>query len=359
MAEWARVVNTTTRQFLKGETVEVLRNRKLLAILNDRGRVTYNHSGTDIQWQVRFKQAPLVGYDDADTMTFSRINRWKNGVLPWRGYVATDSMTKKEKEINKGTEALVKVYSQIASMLMQDIEEQFGDQLYIDGNASGNSKLIHGIESFMGVSSTVSSSPVGNPSDTYAGLSTALGNYGGSWSGNWPTGTGDAHYDFFSPTIVDYTNSLWGFSSNVWANTCIPSLRFGIIKGKKNKSKRGQLDLILLNDELYRPFLERLQLEEHLHVQPNNGSSGLWKLGFTDLQNFDGVDVTYEYGVPANVGYGWCMNLVELCSLQSDLFIPEGPDFDISSQSWRFSIDFLGNLKFEAIRNFLKWIAIS
>ncbi len=175
MAEWARVVNTTTRDFIKGETVEVLRNRKLLAILNDRGRVTMNGSGTEMQWQIRYKQAPMQGFDDSDTITFSRVNRWKNGVLPWRGYVGADSMTKREKIINKGTEALISVFGTIAKNLMQDIEEQFGDQLYIDGNAAANTKLIHGIESFMGVSGTVSSSPVGNPSDTYAGLSTALG----------------------------------------------------------------------------------------------------------------------------------------------------------------------------------------
>ena len=69
MAEWARVVNTTTKQFLKGETVQVLRNRKLLAMLNDRGRITHNHSGTEVQWQVRYKQAPMIGFDDSDTMT--------------------------------------------------------------------------------------------------------------------------------------------------------------------------------------------------------------------------------------------------------------------------------------------------
>lgn len=359
MAEWARVVNTTTRDFIKGETVEVLRNRKLLAILNDRGRVTMNGSGTEMQWQVRYKQAPMQGFDDSDTITFSRVNRWKNAVLPWRSYIGADSMTKREKVINKGTEALISVFGTIAKNLMQDIEEQFGDQLYIDGNAAANTKLIHGIESFMGVSGTVSSSPVGNPSDTYAGLSTALGGYTGTWTGAWPTGTGDPHYDFFSPLIVDYTNALWTPSTDTWANTCIEALRFGIIKGKKNKSKRGQLDLILLNDELYRPFLSMLQTEERLNVSPQNGSSGLWKLGFTDITNFDGVDITYEYGVPSAVGYGWCMNLVELISLQGELFVPEGPDYDIASQSHRFSIDFHGNLKFEAIRNFIKWAAVT
>jgi hypothetical protein len=45
---------------------------------------------------------------------------------------------------------------------------------------------------------------------------------------------------------------------------------------------------------------------------------------------------------------------MELCSLQSQLFVPEGPDFDPATQTWRFSIDFFGNLKVSSPRNFFK-----
>lgn len=30
--------------------------------------------------------------------------------------------------------------------------------------------------------------------------------------------------------------------------------------------------------------------------------------------------------------------------MQGQLFVPEGPDYDVASKSWRFSIDFFGNL---------------
>src|SRR5208283_4417202 len=123
---------------------------------------------------------------------------------------------------------------------------------------------------------------------------------------------------------------------------------FGIIKGKKNKTKRGMLDLALFNDELYRQFIGAYESLQRILVQ--KGSAGknkgsLLALGFDDVQNFDGVEVTYEYGVPTGVGYGWSMENVELRSLQGQLFVPEGPDFDIASQSYRFSIDMFGNLR--------------
>jgi hypothetical protein len=43
---------------------------------------------------------------------------------------------------------------------------------------------------------------------------------------------------------------------------------------------------------------------------------------------------------------------MELRSLQPQLFVPEGPDFDIAGQSWRFAVDFYGNMMFASPRNF-------
>jgi hypothetical protein len=317
-----------------------------------------------MDWKVQFKRAPMQGYADSDTLTFARKDRWKTAQLPWRGYAATDSMTKKERLMNKNTEAIVKVYEQVTTNLLEDLEDQFGDELYIDGNASGNAKRLHGIESFMGNSGAATNGYIATPSDTYAGLTTGLGDYGGTWSSSggsttWPTGVGDAHYDFWSPLIVDYTDTLWQATTKTWPNTCREALSYGIVKSKKNKSKRGQTDLILLNDELYRQFYNKLSDAERLVVKRGDGKNGLYALGFTDVINYDGTDVSYEYGVPVNTGYGWCMDQLELCSLQAQLFVPEGPDFDIASQSYRFSIDFFGNMRFKSIRYFTKWLNVT
>ena len=128
MAEWSRVVNTTIRQYIRGEENNVMRNRKLTALLRERSRIKYNASGEQLDWKTRYKRAPLFGFADSDTLTFSRRNRWKTAVLPWRGYAVTDSMTKKEKLMNKNVEAIVKIYDGIARILMEDLEDEFGDE---------------------------------------------------------------------------------------------------------------------------------------------------------------------------------------------------------------------------------------
>lgn len=363
MAEWTRVVNSTIHKYIREVENNIVRNRKMLAMMKARGRISFGHSGDLMDWKVRYKRAPMQGFADSDTLTFARRERLKTAQLDWRGYAATDSMTKKERLMNSNVEAIVKLYSEIASNLMDDMEEQFADELLVDGNASGNGKRIHGFKSWSSYSGAATKQPVGLPNDTYAGLVCTLGNYGGSWSatgttsaatGDWPSGYGDSHYDFWSPLIVDYTSAVatstaagttgWTASTKTWPNTCREALRYGIIKGKKNKSKKGQLDLIMLNDELYRQLEDKIEANERINVNRND-PLGLYNLGFADTINFDGVDVTYEYSIPMGEGYGWALEHTELCSLQKQLFVPEGPDFDISTQSWRFSIDFFGNLK--------------
>lgn len=356
MAEWSRVVNSTIRQYVRGEENNVMRARKLTALLKERGRIQYNAAGEQLDWKVKYKRAPLFGFADSDTLTFSRRNRWKTAVLPWRGYAMTDSMTKKEKLMNKSVEAIVKVYNSIAKNLMEDIEEEFGDELYIDGNASGNSKRIHGLESFLAATQTINVSTgayrtanaadrAGAPSDTYAGLSTILGNYGGTWTGSWPEGTGEAHYDFWTPVLINYTSTAFGGATDTWAAQGDEALRYMLISAQKNRSKRGEIDMTLLEKLLYNDLLNLLDSKERFNSVPGRNMGSLAKLGFSNVVNFDGCEVTWEYGVGSAIGYGLNVDAMELQSLQSQLFVPEGPDFDIASQSWRFSIDFYGNAR--------------
>ena len=376
MADWARLANTTINEYLRGEEVQVMRNRKILALLQDRGRVTFNHNGLLLDWKVRYRRAPLAGFIDGDTLSFSRQNRWRTAQVDWRGYAMTDQMTEFEKQKNKGDAAIVKVWSEMAKLLVDDITDQFGDEPYIDGGAAGNAKRFNGIESFMGATASASGKqPIGYPSSTYAGNVCKLGNYGGSWtntgtttvtpSGDWPTGTGDAHFDFWSPLIVDYTNGMttsaasgitgWQASTKIWANTCLEAVRYGIINSQKNKSKKSMLDLIALETEMFRLFKDKAQTEEQLFVTRGDAGDGLYKLGFKDVVNIDGVDLTSEYGIPRYTGYGWNIDAVELCSLLDVLIKSKGPDYDMASDAYRFAVFIMGNFKFNNIRQFVSW----
>jgi hypothetical protein len=342
-APWSRIVNSTIKNYLKEREINILRNRKLTALLKSRGRITFNWSGTAVDWKVRYKRVNLTPFDDGDTLTFSRKDRYKTAVLDWRGYSVTDGMTKGEFLQNRSKEAIIKLYSEISSNLTDDMEDAFGEEFYIDGTAAQNAKRIHGIESFM-QGNVVAGNGTATPTGSFAGLSCVPGNYGGAWDAGslqWPNGRGDAQYDFWSPLLVDYGNTLFSGTST-WAANCIEAISFGIIKTKKNKAQKGMLDLIMLEEELYRIYLQQQRTKERIQVE-RTSESQLVKLGFTDTINQDGVDITWEYGMPIGVGYGFNVDQMELRSQQAQVFVPEGPDYDIATKAWRFSVDFFGN----------------
>jgi hypothetical protein len=323
-----------------------MRNRKLLALLKNKGRISYGWSGSQMDWKVEFRRNTMDGYADGDNLNFAKHERWRTATLGWRGYSMTDSISKQERLVNSGTEAIIGIFSTMATNLMKDMEESFAEELFINGYLPANAKRMHGIESIFGVGTYPGDTSYVLPaSQTYAGLSTALGAYGGTWSGTWPSGRGSTDYDFWTPLIVNYGSTSFS-ATRTWAANCHAAIRYLIIKTKRNKSSSGQLDMIQVDDDMYRTLLNTLDDKERIIVNRNQANSGLVKLGFTDVTNIDGTDVTWEYGCPPDVGYGFNIDNMEIRSLQQQLFEPDGPDYDIATRSYRFAIDFLGNMTF-------------
>ncbi len=363
-APWSRILNSTIKNYIREREVNVLRNRKLTALLKKRGRISFNWSGTKMDWKVKYRRVRLTPFADMDTLSFDRKERFKTAELDWRGYSLTDSMSKGEFLQNRSKEAIIKIYGTIAEDLMDDAEDFFGEEFYINGSLPQNAKRIHGIETFMAANANVGNG-AGTPTATYAGLSCVPGFYGGNWYPSplpaWPNGYGDPQYDFWAPMIVDYgdTTLFPGGASpnNTWYNNCIEAVAFGIIKSKKSKSVRGMLDVIFLNDELYRTYLSQARTKERIMVDRGQ-ASGLVQLGFTDVINQDGVDLCWEYGTPGGVGYGFNVDMMEVRSMQSQVFVPEGPDFDIATKTWRFSVDMYGNVVYNP-KFFVKWAQLT
>jgi hypothetical protein len=354
--DWARLVNTTTAQYLKDAEPLILRDRKLLALMESKGRIKFNSFGTELDWKLEFKEAPLQAFADGDTVTFARRDRYKTAKLPFRAYIMTDTMSQQERLQNRGPAQIVNLYGNVIQLMIQNFGNQFGDQLYVDGNAAGNTRKIHGIESFMGVNTAAQASATGfaQPSDTFADLSTVPGNYGGTWTGSWPQGSGESHYDFYSPILVNYTDATAGAytaTTKTWPNTCIPALRKGITKSNKSKSKSGKLDMILLEDQLFEDL--KNAIPQNLQIYRNE-KVGLVALGFTDVIQFDGVDITTEFGMPSATGYGFNTMQMEMHSLQDRLFVSVGPTWDEGTQNWRFQLTYYGNVKWMP-KFFVKW----
>src|SRR5262245_45990520 len=133
MADWVGIAETTIRDYIREVENDVMRNRKWLAKLQADGRVTFNHSGTEMDWKIRYKRAIPKGYGDMDAQVFPRRNRHKTAVLGWRAYSLAESVSKMDKLKNRGTSAIVKILESKVTDMTDDMEEFFGDELYVDG----------------------------------------------------------------------------------------------------------------------------------------------------------------------------------------------------------------------------------
>jgi hypothetical protein len=371
MPEWERVVATTIKDYIKGFEEDTLRNRKLLAMLKQGGRITFNHSGDGLQWTVRWQQADMTVNNGEQSLTFDRQKRFKTATLDYEGYALTDAMTKREKLKNRSVHAIVKYYDNMIGMLITDLEEQFGAELYIDSSASGNTGRISGIETMMGINGTINittgvqrsanaADVVGSPSDTYAGLLTNLGNYDGSQSSQtdiattWPAGTPSGpEYDFWAPIVYNYKSTAWGGATATWADNCVKSTRYALAHSRRNMSAKGGVNFIMMDRDLYRQFCDKYDSKEQLRVGRGD-DYGLLSLGFSDMVRFDGAEVTSEFGIPATVCYGFNLNCMEMLSMQDSMFVSEGPEYDMATRSWRVVVDFLGQFKFASPRHFFK-----
>ena len=378
--DWARVIGTTIVNHLREEELTTFRKFKVFAMLEQSGNVMMNQSGRGMDWNVRFRNAPVTGNTGDTPRTFSRVNMWKRPELSWRGFTTTDAIYRREMLENRGQQALVDVASKMAERLKESLEQHLSYQPYVDGNAPGRENDFHGMESFLGYSTSAGqaqtidesvsgvatartaseSDRYGFPQDNYAGLSTQLGFYGGGrlggGTGVWPNVPVDPEFDFYSPLIINYNSNRFEGGVTSWRANCVFAMREGIHGCKRNDTKEAQIDMVVLDRQLYIQFLNTYRKDERIIVSKE---TGLKALGFADTVSLDGVDITSEYAVPRGKGYGISIGNMELRCLESQLFVGEGPFFDEETQSYRYACSTLGNFRFRSPRNFFLLAPVS
>jgi len=379
---WERTVHTTLVNHMREEEIESFRSYLWLSVLGAKGRVLKNaprisvrnefgESGAGFDWPVRYRNHDVEANNGETPRNFARKNLWQTAQLEYRGYQATDQMYKKEFLENRGPEAVVRVFDKMADRLKESMQEKLATQFYIDGSATGNENCWHGLESMFACTGTVNATTgatraanaadiVGYPDDTYAGLTTELADYGGSNSSGdvWPNGNADAGFDFWSPLVVNYTTThadLPG-ATNTWAGQGDEAMRYAIIHSQRNASMNGQIDLVILARDMYFKLLNLIDDKERIVITT---TQELRAMGFKNVFNFDGVDITWDTGVSAGVGYGLNLQNIELRCLTDDLYDVEGPDYLIDDQSWRVVVSTLSNLRFQSPRNFFALKALA
>lgn len=382
--DWARTIGTTLVTHLKEEEQTTFRKFKVFAALEGSGNVSMNNGGRGFDWQVRYRNVPVSANNGETPRVFSRHNLWQRAYLPYRGYTVTDQITKREMLENRGAQALIDVAGKMSSRLQESMQEHLSSEVYVDGELAENSLRFHGLESIFATDGTISTGPIsggdqtaaglkrsgGNaadpffwPADTYAGLSTALGDVAGSlrqngkndYSDSWPYASADPEYDYYSPIVCNYNSTYFKGATATWKDQCLEAIREAMHYAKRNDTRESQIDMILLDRKLYIDLLNRLDSRERAIVTKTNG---LRSYGFGDVVEVDGIECSTEYAVPSGVGYGLSIGNMELKCMEGQLMTAEGPYYNEELQSFRYCVSVLANIKMKSPRNFVKWKAL-
>jgi hypothetical protein len=355
--EWIGVIHQQTPTFMAGMADECVRHKLRLSMLRKNGRIMLGASGPFCIWNVQYKQPPVEAYSDGGQLNFQRWDVVKQVALNWRGYKSTDLMTEKEYLMTQGsTGRLLNRYAEMIPLHMKAITDYFGGELILDGEATGRQDHIHGMETFLGAGTVVAADLIAQPSDSYAGLSTALGSEGGTWStslgvGNypnaavasdWPNGKGDYEYDFFAPKLGNWSSTRWGTGSTTWEANCERVIRQMIIWMTMTGGSGGRPSIATFSGDMWAGFVNHQSAKQRSMIPHKEAQD----LGFPEALNFDGVAIGMDYDVPANTGYFENLKNVELMSLDRVLFGYRGPDFDPRTGSWLFSTGFWGQARY-------------
>lgn len=382
MAEWTRTLTTTIAQYMRGVEARLTARQKVMAMLKKTGNIIYNSHGTKLSWAVEYNESPLTVNNGEQVIVPMRVDRYKRPELEWAGYVVADMMTKREKLINgEGRSQLINYWKEMVKTNTRNIERQFGEEFYVDSSASGNSGRLSGIETMMAVTGTVdlatatfasrSANAVdvcGYPDDTYAGLDTSPQAYGGSWvtsditsaataaNTQWPAGKGRLSFDFFSPVICNYTSSTFSGSADTWRQQALEATRFLVVHMQRYDAGLTAVKKLFLERSLYRQFLDLQDSKEHMYVESDYSMRAM---GFEDVFMQDGVEITWEWGIPSAVGYGFNFDNIELHSMQEQLFDAREVKFESLNNSYHFIVDFMGQIKFRTPKYFGKLAALA
>lgn len=356
--EWVGIANSTKPKYMKGASDLTLRSRLYLAMLKKRGRLEFNQSGEFCQWQVEYSQPPVEQYADGGVIDFTNHQAFQRLQVDWRGYIARDSMSMKQQEMNKGEEALINLFQTKANRLTKGLSAKFSGELFRDGDAAGRESAIHGIETFLGSGTCLVGDRIAAPSDAYSltQISTVPGTYGGSWSNglgtypnaslacDWPDGQGDVEFDFLAPKLINWSSNAWGTSSVLWEDNCWRVIGQMITWLTMTGGQDGMPDITLLAPNLFQGYKNHEETIRRISIPHKEAND----LGFAgNVLNQDGCAISADFDVPANTGYGLVLNQVTISSLMPQLFWMKGPDVDPrSGWSYLWGQGFYGNAKY-------------
>lgn len=322
MAEWSGSILKSAPKYLRGAVDATLKKRLIWAMCKAKGRIKTGHSSHTLYWQAEAEEIPVQTYGDFGVLDYESHDTHRQYNIDWKGYAATSAITIKQQLMNEGDTKLIA--EQVANgipKLTKSVLHHLHSEFYQDGTSNAN--RFNGLEAFLGSGTTVVGDILAEPSDTYAGHSTALG-VDGSWSSalstypntnvasDWPKGTGDPEYHWNSPQLWNWASTTWT-GTNTWASTCETVIRNALTYNHLMSGAVGEpgSQFIVMDGQMFNTLRDSFGADRRYLVQHKPSAD----LGFGEVLSYDGAGLYFDYGVPANTFYGFNWEGMEVAML--------------------------------------------
>lgn len=351
------LTTSTLNKFIKQEFKAAYRKSPLLAAMKANGRIKYNQGGSNIEWRPTIRRQSIVAADPYNPgISFPSVNEEIICKVGYSTYNLGTKIVKFDRLANQGSqEQWYNLVGRRIKKTLEDFMEDLPSKFYVDGGAS-ESKELGGFQTVNGTTGLVPGGYVGNPSDTYAGQSTALDAFGGTWTGVWPNGSGSYEYGAWSPLVVDYNNPLWmtadGATSQSWKQSWRRCLNFATTYLARNL--KYEPDFVILDGELLRQAEDSFIGSERflLDAKSKTADAGV------KVRTFDGREFIVDYHAPSGMGIMSSWDQITLYSMQSELVAYE-KDHVIETSEDLHAFDCYAALVFHMPRNIAFFQALS
>ena len=355
MASWEGKVAIMMDDYIKGQEDLTIRQNLFLSFLKSLGRVVTNCSAEHAYFTVKKSRPPVETYAEGNVISFAPRALWDQAHLGWRGYISTDKITLHENMENKSNVAIVKRSGEIMENLTEGVTDNFATDLMIDGDASGNTSKIQGVDTFMDddSSNTVVGDIVAYPEGSYFGISLLPGQ-DGSWTSDlatspnthlatdWPEGHGSPEYDYWTPKLPNWSSTNWGTGLQTWqANGPVSLRRTAQWLRMTNGANAGENLIAMMAGHMLTDLKEGWDSLGRVLLPHKKATD----LGFPEVMNYEGLGLHADFSVPVNTCYILNFTKLELCSLWKSLLFRFGPTWVLEQLSYLYLVGFYGNLR--------------
>lgn len=360
------VIHATITDHLRKAEDMRMRRRPVWAMVKQRGQIKYNCAGDKFDWRVKYKLAPSQGYRDMKSLNYAVHDKVEKAELGYRAFVTTEAISAMQKMQNKGAQAIVRLVDEIVPDMTKRLTDEISEQFFGDGDASGDDELWQGLEIMLAERATPAvTDQIAEPGDTYATLATNLGTKGGTWTSaggagtfpnatlanDFPYGQGEYEYDYYSPLLVNWSSTDWTGLTTFRANG-LYVLRETITWQENRGGEDCRPGLILMTPRMFSDYKNSQDPRQQITVSATD--SPLWKLGFRNVMNLDGVEITHDYDVPANTFYGLNFDQIQCRSMNEQLFWAPNLPMDPTRLADLFAMGAFGNFRFRNPKAFCK-----